>query len=136
MVGPHRLPTFTDRDALPYVGAVVKELLRWHSSVPLGVARCSVADDEYAGYFIPADTTILVNSWYVQFASVSTGSSDAALRAITHDPERYPEPDRFIPERFLKDGKLDTDVTDPTGVVFGFGRRYVILRLCQCVQRN
>ncbi|KAI1785525.1 cytochrome P450 [Ganoderma leucocontextum] len=106
VVGPNRLPSFGDQNALPYVGAVVKELLRWHSVAPLGVARCSVADDEYEGYFIPADTTIVVNSW-----------------AITHDPERYPEPDRFVPERFLKDGELDPDATDPSSVVFGFGRR-------------
>ncbi|PIL22693.1 cytochrome P450 [Ganoderma sinense ZZ0214-1] len=112
VVGPNRLPTFADRDALPYVGAIVKELLRWHCVVPLGIAHCSIADDEYGGYFIPEGTTILVNSW-----------------AITHDPERYPEPDMFMPERFLKEGKLDTDAIDPAGVVFGFGRRYVILYL-------
>ncbi|KAM5539391.1 hypothetical protein V8D89_006843 [Ganoderma adspersum] len=106
VIGPTRLPTFADRDALPYVGAVVKELLRWHSAVPLGIAHCSIADDEYQGYFIPEGTAILVNLW-----------------AITHDPERYPEPERFIPERFLKDDKLDTNAIDPTGVVFGFGRR-------------
>ncbi|TBU59025.1 cytochrome P450 [Dichomitus squalens] len=108
VVGPDRLPTFEDRDALPYVNAVVKELLRWHNATPLGVARCSVADDEYNGYYIPADTTIVVNVW-----------------SIVHDPERYAEPDRFMPERYLKDGKLDCDVTDPNGVIFGFGRRRI-----------
>nr|VWO95115.1 N/A [Ganoderma boninense] len=106
VVGPDRLPTFADRDALPYVDAVVKELLRWHSAVPLGIAHTSIADDEYGGYFIPKGTAILVNLW-----------------AITHDPERYPEPDRFVPERFLKDGKPDVNAIDPAGVVFGFGRR-------------
>ena len=64
MVGSDRLPTFADRDALPYVNAIVKELLRWHSTVPLGVARCSVTDDNYDGYFIPAGSTILINLWY------------------------------------------------------------------------
>ena len=66
MVGLNRLPTFADRDALalPYVNAVVKELLRWHNAAPLGVAHCSVADDEYEGYFIPTGTTILINVWY------------------------------------------------------------------------
>jgi hypothetical protein len=31
-----RLPTFTDRERLPYVNAIVKEVLRWNPSVPLG----------------------------------------------------------------------------------------------------
>lgn len=31
-----RLPTFTDREQLPYVNAIVKEVLRWNPSVPLG----------------------------------------------------------------------------------------------------
>lgn len=31
-----RLPTFEDRERLPYVNAIVKEVLRWNPSVPLG----------------------------------------------------------------------------------------------------
>ena len=42
-----------------------------------------------------------------------------------HDPELYPEPDKFIPERFLKDGHLNPDIRDPGSIAFGFGRRYV-----------
>ena len=31
-----RLPTFADRGRLPYVAALVKEVMRWHAVVPLG----------------------------------------------------------------------------------------------------
>ena len=31
-----RLPCFEDRDSLPYVNAIVKEILRWNPAVPLG----------------------------------------------------------------------------------------------------
>ncbi|RDX53493.1 cytochrome P450 [Lentinus brumalis] len=106
VVGPNRLPTFDDRDQLPYVNALLKELLRWHNATPLGVAHQSVADDEYNGYFIPANTSVFVNQW-----------------AILHDPDTYPDPDKFIPERYLKDGKPNPDIRDPATILFGFGRR-------------
>lgn len=37
IVGKDRLPNFLDRESLPYVNAIVKELLRWNPSVPLGI---------------------------------------------------------------------------------------------------
>lgn len=36
VVGPNRLPTWTDRESLPYLEAVISECLRWGSPVPLG----------------------------------------------------------------------------------------------------
>lgn len=36
VVGTDRLPDFTDEAALPYIGALVKEVFRWHPAVPLG----------------------------------------------------------------------------------------------------
>ena len=37
VIGNSRLPNFSDQDALPYVQAVLKEVLRWHPVIPLGV---------------------------------------------------------------------------------------------------
>ena len=56
VVGPHRLPDMADRDALPYLNAILKETMRWHTAVPLGLFHMSTADDEYNGYFIPNGT--------------------------------------------------------------------------------
>ena len=45
------------------------------------------------------------------------------FRAMLQNPEDYPEPERFNPDRFIKDGKLNREVRDPETIAFGFGRR-------------
>jgi len=37
VIGLHRLPTIQDRDHLPYIAAVQKEIYRWRTIVPLGI---------------------------------------------------------------------------------------------------
>ena len=63
MIGSHRLPEFGDQSSLPYVCAVVKELLRWRSVVPIGIPHRSLDDDEYRGYFIPKGSVVISNIW-------------------------------------------------------------------------
>ncbi len=63
VVGTNRLPDFSDRASLPYTDALVKELLRWHVVLPIGVPHRVVAYDEYRGKLIPGGATILVNVW-------------------------------------------------------------------------
>ena len=65
VVGRDRLPTFADEPSLPYVNAVLKELLRWHTVAPIALPHRAVADDEYNGYHIPAGTIVSVNVWSV-----------------------------------------------------------------------
>ena len=44
------------------------------------------------------------------------------FRAVLHDPEAYPEPDKFKPERFLdEDGTVRDDPM--LSLVFGAGKR-------------
>ena len=44
-------------------------------------------------------------------------------RAILHDERIYPDPLTYNPDRFMKDGKINPAVRDPTVAAFGFGRR-------------
>ncbi|KAI0641999.1 CyP450 monooxygenase [Trametes meyenii] len=106
VVGPSRLPDFDDSEALVYVNALIKEALRWHVVVPLGLPHRTIENDKFHGYFIPAGTNVFVNVW-----------------GLLHDPEVWDHPDEFRPERFLRDGKLDASVRDPETLMFGFGRR-------------
>lgn len=63
VVGPHRLPEFADKDSLPYICALLKELLRWRSVLPMGIPHSSIQDDEYQGYFIPKGSVVISNIW-------------------------------------------------------------------------
>ncbi|KAN0130025.1 Cytochrome P450 [Lactarius tabidus] len=65
IVGNSHLPDFSDEDALPYVQAVLKEVLRWHPVAPLGVPHRVTESDTYEGYHIPAGSTIIPNAWCV-----------------------------------------------------------------------
>ena len=63
-VGSERLPELSDQDNLPYISALIKELLRWTCPAPLGMPKRVMEDDVYNGYFIPAGATIFENVWY------------------------------------------------------------------------
>jgi len=106
VVGKGRLPDFSDRDNLPYIDAIVKEVIRWNPPLPISIPTRVTQDDVYRGYFIPAGATVVENVW-----------------AVCSDPKIYPDPEAFNPERFLKDGKIDPSVLNPEDRIFGSGRR-------------
>ncbi len=60
-----RLPTFADKDDLPYVTAVMKEVFRWIPVLPLAVPHRAINSDQYKGFYIPAGASVLGNTWYV-----------------------------------------------------------------------
>lgn len=37
VIGNNRLPDFSDEESLPYITAMVKEVLRWDSVTPIGI---------------------------------------------------------------------------------------------------
>lgn len=63
VIGSERLPEFSDLDKLPYVSAMMKELLRWTCPVPFGISKKAMEDGVYKGYFIPARASIIENIW-------------------------------------------------------------------------
>ncbi|KAH9987409.1 cytochrome P450 [Russula vinacea] len=105
VIGRDRLPTFDDRPRLPYIEALCKELLRWQMVGPVAFPHLSTKDDIYRGFFIPKGSVMLANAW-----------------AVLHDPETYPDPEEFKPERFLdEDGTVRDDPS--LSLVFGAGKR-------------
>ncbi|TFK20661.1 cytochrome P450 [Coprinopsis marcescibilis] len=102
------LPDFHDEPLLPYITAIAKEALRWREVLPISVPHYINCEDEYKGYRIPAGSWVIPNAW-----------------RMLHNENVYPDPFKFIPERFLtKDGKLDLKTQpDPSHACWGFGRR-------------
>ncbi|KIM38015.1 hypothetical protein M413DRAFT_30429 [Hebeloma cylindrosporum] len=101
-----RLPEYDDLKDLPYVAALVKEIIRWQPTFPIGVPHGVMEDDVYKDYFVPKGTIVIANAW-----------------AMLHNEADFPDPSSFKPERYLKNGQLDPKVRDPALIAFGFGRR-------------
>ncbi|KAI5118826.1 hypothetical protein M0805_009404 [Coniferiporia weirii] len=103
VVGQSRMPSFEDEPSLPFLKALITEVMRWRPIAPTGVAHAVSEDDHYEGFFIPKGSIVYAN-----------------IYAITKDPEIFPDPDTFLPERFLNPTHprvADFDLS------FGFGRR-------------
>ncbi|PAV15320.1 cytochrome P450 [Pyrrhoderma noxium] len=105
VLGKNILPTFEDLPKLKYIDAIRKECLRWQSVVSTPAPHTVSVEDEILGYRIPANSVLMGNIW-----------------AILRDPKEYPEPDKFIPERFLPN-KGKTLPLEPNKVAFSVGRR-------------
>ncbi|KAI0926476.1 hypothetical protein AcV7_005406 [Taiwanofungus camphoratus] len=108
IVGKARLPNFDDQQSLPYVNAIIKEVLRWNPPAPLAIPHTSINVDHYEGYHLPAGSIVIGNLW-----------------KILHNPEVYAEPLCFNPERFMPDaeGSDLTAVLSNFEAVYGVGRR-------------
>ncbi|KAI9445943.1 cytochrome P450 [Lactarius indigo] len=105
VISRDRLPTYEDKPRLPYIEAISRELIRWRMVTPLGVPHSPTDDNFYKGYFIPKGAVVIANAW-----------------AVLHDPELYPDPEAFKPDRFLDEDGTFRD--DPTiSLAFGAGRR-------------
>ncbi|KAL2802186.1 cytochrome P450 [Aspergillus granulosus] len=118
VVGRDRMPTFEDRPKLAYIDAIASETLRWRPVAVSGVPHFIKVQDEYMGYHIPANSTVLPNAF-----------------AITRDESVFGEDaDSFIPDRWLVDNPPVEPTIDASGsnisalkglpqTGFGFGRR-------------
>ncbi|KAF5301472.1 hypothetical protein FQA39_LY02201 [Lamprigera yunnana] len=78
--------TFSDLQKLQYLEMVIKECMRINPSVPLIARRTQNEIITASGYKIPPDSLIQVH-----------------IYGVHHNPNVYPEPEKFDPERFSPD---------------------------------
>ncbi|MFJ5730327.1 cytochrome P450 [Streptomyces paradoxus] len=79
-----RLPDADDLPRLVYTRSVLTETLR-HSPPGWLFTRVTTRETELAGRLLPRGTTVLYSPYLLH-----------------HDPASFPEPDRFLPERWLE----------------------------------
>ncbi|KAJ4194430.1 hypothetical protein NW759_016525 [Fusarium solani] len=92
VIGRDRYPTWDDEPNLPYIRAMIKEQQRWRSIAPMSndldpfcrFSHFASKEDVVDGYRIPKGSIVRINTW-----------------AMHMDPERYPDPENYRPERFL-----------------------------------
>jgi cytochrome P450 len=102
-----------DEKSLQYIRGVVKESLRFLPSSILGIVPHATTNaDTYRGYHFPAKTGMMINVW-----------------ALNNNPERYPNPRNFEPDRYKDDflraqeSATLNDVSKRDHYTFGAGRR-------------
>lgn len=73
-----------EENKVPYITALVKEVLRWCTVIPICLPRVSIKDIQWGDATIPAGTTFYMNAW-----------------AADYDPSHFSNPSVFNPERYL-----------------------------------
>ncbi|KAH6791397.1 hypothetical protein C2S51_006403 [Perilla frutescens var. frutescens] len=106
-VGKDRRVNESDINNLVYLQAITKEILRLYPPGPLSGTRKLTEDCYVGGYHIPKDTWLIAN-----------------LYKLHRDPQMWPNPLEFRPERFMKgDKNIDVKGQDFELIPFGAGRR-------------
>ncbi|CAE7001400.1 hypothetical protein P3342_001417 [Pyrenophora teres f. teres] len=84
VTSPSRSPTFNDEPMLPYIRAIVKETLRLRPVTNIGTPHYTTSPVTYKGIHIPANSVVCLQQY-----------------PIHYDPNVFPEPQCFKPERYL-----------------------------------
>ncbi|XP_078574538.1 cytochrome P450 2U1-like isoform X1 [Branchiostoma floridae x Branchiostoma japonicum] len=84
VLGHDKPPSTAHRAQMPYTEAVLTEVARIGTILPTSVFHATSRDTSFHGYDIPEGTTVMPNLW-----------------SVHHDPERFPNPGKFDPGRFL-----------------------------------
>lgn len=105
VIGQKRFANLQDRNHLPYVEAVLSEILRFSNVAPLGIAHRTTENTRFKEHIIPKDTVILMS-----------------LYSLNMDKDYWHDPNVFRPERFLNENGEYIPHTEQF-FPFGLGKR-------------
>ncbi|MDU0289336.1 cytochrome P450 [Saccharothrix longispora] len=101
-----RRPSYEDLTRLRYTNMVLQEAMRLHPPVWI-LPRRALAEDEVGGYRVPAGAEVLICPY-----------------TLHRHPRYWPEPERFVPERF--EPGVQTDRPRYAHIPFGAGPRFCV----------
>ncbi|KAI7871358.1 cytochrome P450 [Spinellus fusiger] len=106
-----RLPNFTEREEFPYITSFQRELLRFYPTTMYGIPHMAEEDFVVNNYIIKKGTTLISDMY-----------------SMHRNPDVYPDPDKFIPERFINNkstfhASATGKPTERDQFNFGWGRR-------------
>jgi len=142
VIGHDRLPNAQDRKNLPYVDAIMREVMRLDPVLPLGEFQCGQApldlltgalavphrlkeDDVYEGMLswrlIPRSLNNVATGYHFTKDTIFYPNN----WCILHNEALYPDPFTFNPDRFMQPAKDEQTekLRDPFTYAFGYGRR-------------
>ncbi|KAJ7179788.1 cytochrome P450 [Mycena filopes] len=108
-VGGTRLPILADLAVLPYVRALIKEVLRFRPQFPMGIPHFMTDETMYNRHHVRKGSVVVLNTY-----------------GLFHDPDVFEDPWSFNPERFLKaehGTRPGMDANFRDNLNFGGGRR-------------
>ena len=92
-----------DRPSLPYTEAVILETMRLRAVLPMALVHTTSKETTLNGYNVPKGTLLLPQ-----------------LHLVHSNPLDFPNPTKFDPDRFIKDGCF---TPHPKMIPFGYGKR-------------
>ena len=106
------------KEYIPYIEAVVKESMRIHPGIGFLLERhVPKGGAEICGQYIPGGTIVGVNAWVTH-----------------HDPNVFPEPNKFIPERWITSSVEKKAEMERSFFAFGAGPRSCIGRYISFIE--
>lgn len=90
-----------DDQSIPYIVALVKELLRYYTVLRLSLPRATVKDIVWEGKRIPSGSVVFLNAW-----------------SCNMDDQVWKDPEEFRPERWLAEDAYDAPL-----FTYGLGYR-------------
>ncbi|XP_053545469.1 cytochrome P450 2F2-like [Bombina bombina] len=84
VIGRNQRPTVEDRSRMPYTDAVIHEIQRFTSIIPLNLPHSITQDTNFRGFMLPKGTNII-----------------PVLSSVHNDPTKFKDPAKFDPHNFL-----------------------------------